>query len=110
MSGKRKNGSHGREGGCLDIICSYPDGYQNVPKYLCLHPCTTKNHVLIKSEKANDVVQNGRFSLYDNVHGRTFTVTIKHLESQDAGSYYCGLDQWGRDVMIKVEVSVSKGM
>ncbi|XP_035593877.1 CMRF35-like molecule 1 [Oncorhynchus keta] len=104
---RSKIGEHGHEGGSLDIKCSYPDGYQYKPKYLCRHPCSYSD-VLIRSVKADTFVTVGRFSVYDNVHGHTFIATIKNLKLQDSGLYYCGLDQWGRDVLTKVDVSVSK--
>uniref|UniRef100_A0A8K9XSW2 Immunoglobulin V-set domain-containing protein n=1 Tax=Oncorhynchus mykiss TaxID=8022 RepID=A0A8K9XSW2_ONCMY len=105
---KRSNiGEHGNEGGSLDIKCSYPDGYQYKPKYLCRHPCSYSD-VLIRSVKVDTFVTVGRFSGYDNIHGHTFIATIKNLNLQDSGLYYCGLDQWGRDVLTKVDVSVSK--
>ncbi|XP_029574844.1 CMRF35-like molecule 2 [Salmo trutta] len=102
-----KFGAHGYEGGALDIECSYPDGYQYKPKYLCRHPCSNSD-ILIRSVKGEAFVPVGRFSVYDNVHGCTFIVTIQNLELQDSGHYYCGLDKWGRDVLTKVEISVSK--
>uniref|UniRef100_A0A8C8GZR7 Immunoglobulin V-set domain-containing protein n=1 Tax=Oncorhynchus tshawytscha TaxID=74940 RepID=A0A8C8GZR7_ONCTS len=105
---RSKIGEHGNEGGSLDIKCSYPDGYQYKPKYLCRHPCSYSD-ILIRSVKADTFVTVGRFSVYDNVHGHTFIATIKNLKLQDSGLYYCGLDQWGRDVLTKVDVSVSKG-
>ncbi|KAK6303403.1 hypothetical protein J4Q44_G00258570 [Coregonus suidteri] len=61
-----------------------------------------------KRSKIGEHGYEGRFSVYDNVHGRTFIATIKNLELQDSGLYYCGLDRWGRDVLTKVDVSVSK--
>uniref|UniRef100_A0A8C7Q4R9 Immunoglobulin V-set domain-containing protein n=1 Tax=Oncorhynchus mykiss TaxID=8022 RepID=A0A8C7Q4R9_ONCMY len=102
-----KFGAHGYEGGALDIECSYPDGYQYKPKYLCRHPCSNSD-ILIRSVKGEAFVPVGRFSVYDNVHGCTFIVSIQNLELQDSGHYYCGLDKWGRDVLTKVEISVSK--
>uniref|UniRef100_A0A4W5KUU2 Immunoglobulin V-set domain-containing protein n=1 Tax=Hucho hucho TaxID=62062 RepID=A0A4W5KUU2_9TELE len=101
-----KIGAHGYEGGALDIECSYPDGYQYKPKYLCRHPCSNSD-ILIRSVKGEIFVPVGRFSVYDNVHGCTFIVTIQNLELQDSGHYYCGLDKWGRDILTKVEISVS---
>ncbi|XP_046728002.1 CMRF35-like molecule 1 [Silurus meridionalis] len=96
----------GTEGGSVDISCKYPDGYLYTPKYLCRAPCTSSD-VLIKCEKADRVVSKGKYSLVNNVSGRCFSVTIKHLTLQDSGVYYCGLSKWGFDKLTKVKLTVS---
>ncbi|XP_048065679.1 CMRF35-like molecule 5 isoform X1 [Megalobrama amblycephala] len=95
----------GTVGEKVEIKCPYPDDYKFTPKYLCRHPCGSE-HVLIKSAKIDQVDQNGRYSLINTVSGRFFTVTIKDLRLKDSGVYYCGLDQWFRDTLKKVNLSV----
>ncbi|XP_056092613.1 CMRF35-like molecule 1 [Rhinichthys klamathensis goyatoka] len=96
----------GTVGEKVEIRCPYPDDYRYIPKYLCQHPCGSSGHVLIKSEKSDQVVTEGRYSLIDNVSGRFFTVTIRNLRLKDSGVYYCGVDQWFRDTLKKVNLSV----
>ncbi|XP_069046371.1 CMRF35-like molecule 5 isoform X3 [Lepisosteus oculatus] len=101
---RRVNGS---EGESVEIQCNYPDGYRYKEKYWCRHPCGNKD-VLIKTGKTDTVVTVGRFSLYDNVSIRTFTVTMSRLTLQDTGVYYCGLEQWGTDGLSKIHLRVRK--
>ncbi|XP_058640403.1 CMRF-35-like molecule 4 [Onychostoma macrolepis] len=101
---KSENVYVGTVGETVDIKCQYPDDHRYTPKYFCRHPC--KSSVLIKSAKIDQVVSDGRYSLIDFVSGRFFTVTIKHLRLTDSDVYYCGLDQWFRDTLNQVQLSV----
>ncbi|XP_042585795.1 CMRF35-like molecule 9 isoform X2 [Cyprinus carpio] len=94
------------EGETVKISCPYPDRHINTPKYFCRHPCKSSHHVLIKTVKHDQAVSDGRYSLIDSVNGRSFTVTIRHLRLTDSGYYYCGLDQWFKDTLKKVNLSV----
>ncbi|XP_056092615.1 CMRF35-like molecule 5 isoform X2 [Rhinichthys klamathensis goyatoka] len=96
----------GTVGEKVEIRCPYPDDYKYIPKHLCRDPCGSSRHVLIKSEKSDQVVTEGRYSLIDTVSGRFFTVTISDLRLKDSGVYYCGVDQWFRDTLKKVILSV----
>ncbi|KAG9328266.1 hypothetical protein JZ751_015476 [Albula glossodonta] len=101
-----KQEANGSEGGNLEVRCPYHDDYINIPKYFCRDPCW-KEHVLVKSENGNIYIPHGRFGLYDNTHGRTFTVTMNSLRLKDSGLYYCGIDRWGPDILTEVQVTVS---
>ncbi|XP_056319470.1 CMRF35-like molecule 5 isoform X2 [Danio aesculapii] len=94
----------GTESGEVEIRCPYPDTHIYKPKYFCREPC---RNVLIKAEKTDQVFTTGRYSLYDDVNGRFFTVTIRKLKLTDSGVYYCGLDQWFFDTLTKVHLSVT---
>ena len=97
----------GTAGGEVEVYCSYPDEHRYTPKYFCRHPCRSGD-VLITSQKS-DYISKGRYSIYDGKNAQTFSVIIKKLQLQDAGVYYCGLDQWGFDTLTKVVLTVSKG-
>lgn len=89
---RSKIGAHGPVGGSLDIKCSYPDIYLYSAKYLCRNPCITNDDILVKIDRADTVIQKGRYLGFDSTNGRVFTVTIKQLVLQDSGVYHCGLD------------------
>ena len=97
----------GTADGEVEVYCSYPDEHRYTPKYFCRHPCRSGD-VLITLQKS-DYICKGRYSIYDGKDARTFSVFIKKLKLQDAGVYYCGLDQYGSDTLTKVVLTVSKG-
>ncbi|KAG7332548.1 hypothetical protein KOW79_004382 [Hemibagrus wyckioides] len=97
----------GTEGGSVDITCKYPDGYQYTTMYLCRHPCYSSD-VLIKSKKVDQAISMGRYTALNTPSGRSFSVTIRHLRLKDSGVYYCGVDKWGYDILIKVKLNVTK--
>ncbi|XP_017548965.1 CMRF35-like molecule 5 [Pygocentrus nattereri] len=95
------------EGGRVEIYCNYPDGYKYVIHYFCHHPCGYSD-VLIKTERADKVTSKGRYSVLNTASARSFSVTIRNLRSGDSGVYYCGVDQWGKDTLSEVVVTVRK--
>ncbi|XP_028849823.1 CMRF35-like molecule 5 isoform X4 [Denticeps clupeoides] len=99
----------GVEGGSVKIQCRYRADYIHRPKYFCRDPCGNKD-VLIKSEKSDEFKSVGKYSIYDDSPGRSFTVTIYKLTVRDSGIYYCGLDQWFKDTKTRINVSVSKAV
>ncbi|KAF5891111.1 CMRF35-like molecule 5 isoform X5, partial [Clarias magur] len=107
MKSKAESVFTGTVGGSVDIACKYPDGYQYTPMYLCRHPCTSSD-VLIKIEKADMVISKGRYNALNTVSVRGFSITIRHLKLKDSGVYYCGVETWGSDKLIKVKLIVSK--
>uniref|UniRef100_A0AAR2LWN7 Immunoglobulin domain-containing protein n=1 Tax=Pygocentrus nattereri TaxID=42514 RepID=A0AAR2LWN7_PYGNA len=86
----------GTEGGSVKIPCNYPDEYQYMAKYLCRDP-------------SDKVTSKGRYSVLNTASARSFSVTIRNLRSGDSGVYYCGVDQWGKDTLSEVVVTVRKG-
>ncbi|XP_017548972.1 CMRF35-like molecule 5 isoform X2 [Pygocentrus nattereri] len=107
MKNQSGNVFTGTEGGSVEIYCNYPDGYQYVSHYFCRHPCGYSD-VLIKTERADKVTSKGRYSVLNTASARSFSVTIRNLRSGDSGVYYCGIDQWGKDTLSKVVVTVKK--
>nr|XP_055024609.1 CMRF35-like molecule 8 [Misgurnus anguillicaudatus] len=100
---KSENVFEGTVGQTVVIRCPFPDLHIYTPKYFCRHPC---KHVLIKTEKIDEVVSAGRYSVMSTTNTKIFTVTIRHLTLKDSGFYYCGLDQWFKDTLEKVQLVV----
>ena len=55
-------------------------------------------------------VRRGRVSIRDHPAHLTFTVTLESLREEDAGTYWCGIDDpFQTDITFQVEVSVIPG-
>ncbi|XP_057213121.1 protein CD300H-like isoform X4 [Triplophysa rosa] len=100
---KSGNVYEGTVGQTVEIRCPVPDEYKYTQKYFCRDPC---KHVLIQTERTDQVVSDRKYSVIFNMNAKTFSVTIKHLTLKDSGVYYCGLDEWFHDKLIKVKLSV----
>uniref|UniRef100_A0A3B1JKH1 Ig-like domain-containing protein n=1 Tax=Astyanax mexicanus TaxID=7994 RepID=A0A3B1JKH1_ASTMX len=98
----------GTEGGSVEINCRYKDSYIYSKQYFCRDPCRYFD-VLIETSKADIPVSKDRYSILNTVSARSVSVTIKNLSLTDSGVYYCGVDQWGSDILTEVEISVKKG-
>ncbi|KAG9270824.1 CMRF35-like molecule 5 [Astyanax mexicanus] len=97
----------GTEGGSVEINCRYKDSYIYSNHYFCHDPCRYFD-VLIETSKADIPVSKDRYSILNTVSARSVSVTIKNLSLTDSGVYYCGVDQWGSDILTEVQISVKK--
>ncbi|XP_041934885.1 CMRF35-like molecule 8 [Alosa sapidissima] len=95
----------GTAGEDVAIQCPYPKAHERTPKYFCRDPCNTED-VLVPSKNAQNET---RYSLHDNPSGPFFTVTIRRVTLKDSGTYYCGLDQWGKDTLTKILLIITEG-
>ena len=101
-------------GETLSVSCSYQKGYEKYPKYWCypgrLNTCSYNTHIVITSEK-QPWAQWHRTSIRDNRTERVFTVTMRDLTAEDAGTYRCGVQTslWQKDVADMVRVTVFSG-
>nr|XP_046216335.1 LOW QUALITY PROTEIN: CMRF35-like molecule 8 [Oncorhynchus gorbuscha] len=99
----------GYEGGKAEIRCPYREEWRSHQKYLCKGDCPVFNKdKVIKTEAGENSASNGRYSLKDNREESVFIVTITNLTLNDAGRYWCGVDTWGQDNYIKVNLEVSE--
>ncbi|XP_062854817.1 CMRF35-like molecule 1 [Trichomycterus rosablanca] len=97
----------GTEGGKVEIDCKYSDEYIYSAMFFCRDPCGYSD-VLIQSETVKQTVSKGRYMAINTVSARSFFVTIRNLMLRDTGVYYCGIEKWGKDKLIKVKVIVTK--
>ncbi|CAN8194181.1 unnamed protein product [Coccothraustes coccothraustes] len=81
-------------GGSLSVTCTYPPGWEKLPKYWCIPSSlviyTCGMNIVITSESQPEVLR-GRFSIRDNRTHRAFTVTVDGLFEEDAGTFRCGV-------------------
>ncbi|XP_047221521.1 polymeric immunoglobulin receptor-like [Girardinichthys multiradiatus] len=86
-------------GHSIALSCPYPPHHWNSKKFLC-----KGEH----NDTCNDVLLNqGRFTLQDNVSSSSFLVKITELEEDDAGMYWCGSDsKWSAGNYTKIELLV----
>ncbi|XP_036413564.1 CMRF35-like molecule 7 [Colossoma macropomum] len=93
-------------GGNASVRCPYHRGSELYPKYF------SKGREKVEMVKAKSTTwsMEGRFSLEDDREKREFTVTIRNLSVNDAGLYWCGVDDWGPDTLTEVNLDVVQGI
>ncbi|XP_027480322.1 CMRF35-like molecule 6 isoform X3 [Zalophus californianus] len=101
----------GTVGGSLSVQCQYEEKFRDIAKYWCKSPCLGD---IVKIEKSDKEVRNGRVSIRNHPVNLTFTVTLENLTEGDAGTYRCGIDTswlpgYLLDVTFHVVVSVTPG-
>ncbi|KAL6482264.1 hypothetical protein MHYP_G00103440 [Metynnis hypsauchen] len=89
-------------GGNASIHCPYGRGSEWYPKYFS----KGREKVEMVKVKSTTWSMEGRFSLEDDREKREFTVTIRNLSVDDAGLYWCGVDDWGPDTLTEVNLDV----
>ncbi|KAL1281378.1 hypothetical protein QQF64_000181 [Cirrhinus molitorella] len=105
----------GYSGGEVNITCKYKKENTANAKYLCKgkKPKKVKTEwrcELIKTEKKDEWVHSGGFSLYDDTRAAVFTVTIRNLSEQDSGTYHCGVDKTTKkDSYTEVKLDIITG-
>lgn len=82
----------GHTGHGVTITCKYEDSDRDKRKYLC------KNTALgcedrISEHQKDQWESRDRFSLYDNSTGGFLVVSISELTEEDAGIYWCAVDE-----------------
>ncbi|KAF5897320.1 polymeric immunoglobulin receptor-like isoform X4, partial [Clarias magur] len=100
----------GYSGGGVLIKCKYNIKYTQKNKYFCKGSkpgCSDQ----IKTEAKNELINAGRFSLYDDTESAEFRVMIRELTVQDAGTYHCGVDRQSmKDTYTTVELKVKEDL
>uniref|UniRef100_A0A4W3JJ35 Ig-like domain-containing protein n=1 Tax=Callorhinchus milii TaxID=7868 RepID=A0A4W3JJ35_CALMI len=89
---------YGVAGGSVTLKCQYSNIYANQKKYWCKGGrwwiCT---------------VMDQRALITDDPNSGAFSITMDELTLEDTGSYWCGITQKGRDLMLRVELQVIDG-
>ncbi|KAL0966741.1 hypothetical protein UPYG_G00299540 [Umbra pygmaea] len=92
------------------IQCSYDEKRRSDQKYLCKGGCPLHiNGKVIETEAGTDFASNEKYSLTDNRIELNFIVKIHKLELNDAGQYWCGVNIYGVDDYVEVNLTVEKG-
>ncbi|KAL2086326.1 hypothetical protein ACEWY4_017385 [Coilia grayii] len=77
---------------CVTVKCKYQDVDKDKSKYVCKNEvdgCKRK----IRTGRKDQWWNSRKFSLYDNTTGRFFLVSISNLTKEDAGIYWCAVDE-----------------
>ncbi|PKU32270.1 cmrf35-like molecule 7 [Limosa lapponica baueri] len=81
-----------KQGGLLEVSCSYKPGYELYPKYWCrpgfLWFCFT---YITQTNGSEVTVTQGRVSISDNHASRSFKVTLSGVTMEDTDWYSCGV-------------------
>ncbi|KAM9428228.1 polymeric immunoglobulin receptor-like isoform 2-T3 [Salvelinus alpinus] len=90
----------GYKGGKAEIRCPYREEWRSHQKFLC----KGSKMECITFLADNDIETEGeewtskwRYSLHDDKGVRVFIVTITNMMSDDAGTYWCGVERFGLD-------------
>nr|XP_020511672.1 uncharacterized protein LOC110000679 [Labrus bergylta] len=98
----------GVEGQTFTFRCQYPGDYRIKAKYFCLDVDDTCSMSIIQTDKHEQWVEKGRYSMYDNTTAAFFIVRVDKLTLEDSGTYRCLVDISGspdHSSVIKLNVS-----
>ncbi|NXE48678.1 CLM2 protein, partial [Casuarius casuarius] len=99
----------GRLGETLSLQCWYARGYEGYNKYWCRGASRDSCRKVVETAGPDAPRQRGRVSITDNHVFCVILLTVEHLAEEDAGSYWCGVERLGRDLMEPVRVVVLPG-
>uniref|UniRef100_A0A8C3CM39 Ig-like domain-containing protein n=1 Tax=Cairina moschata TaxID=8855 RepID=A0A8C3CM39_CAIMO len=96
----------GRAGQALSLNCWYAPGYQGYNKYWCRGASRDSCRKVVETAGREAPRQHGRVSIADNHVFCLVLLTLEELSEEDAGSYWCGVERVGRDIMTPVTIRV----
>ncbi|XP_051490837.1 CMRF35-like molecule 7 [Apus apus] len=83
----------GRQGGSLEVSCSYKPRYKHNPKYWCRQDSLWTCHRVAQTNGSEVTVTRGRVSIGDKHAAHSFTVVLSNMTLEDTGWYFCGVDR-----------------
>ncbi|KAF1411572.1 CMRF35-like molecule 9, partial [Spheniscus humboldti] len=98
-----------RAGETLSLRCWYPPGYEAYNKYWCRGASRDSCHKVVETVGREAPRQRGRVSIQDIHVFCVVLLTVEDISEADAGSYWCGVERMGRDLMEPVTVRVVPG-
>ncbi|XP_036922066.1 CMRF35-like molecule 1 isoform X2 [Sturnira hondurensis] len=99
----------GPERGSLTMQCHYVPGWEPYEKYWCRGTHFRNCGILVRTTGSEQEVKEDRVSIRDNWKSLQFTVTMKKLRREDAGTYWCGIEKNESDPRVPVKVTVGPG-
>lgn len=79
-------------GETVQIKCPYPESHEHKEKFLCKGETPLDCKKLIQTKGQDRYGSEGRFAIKDNQRVKYFYVTIKNVNTDDSGTYWCGSD------------------
>ncbi|XP_067352712.1 polymeric immunoglobulin receptor-like [Channa argus] len=102
----KSNQLSGTVGHPLTMQCPYPPQHKTNRKFLCKGDSHRNCTDMVMSSSSSNQTEH-RFTLQDDISSSSFSVTIKELKAEDAGTYWCGSDsQWRAGNYSKIQLSV----
>ena len=95
-------------GETVQIKCSYPENHEHNEKFLCKGETPVDCKKLIQTKGQDRHGSEGRFAIRDNQRVKYFYVTIKNVNTDDSGTYWCGSDTSQRAKSRKILLSVGE--
>lgn len=105
----------GVAGSSLTVRGRHDQAYKGNNKRWCRGESDTDCDVIVETKGKEKEERHGWVSIRDSTDDLAFTVTMKPVNTADAGSYWCEiqtvwiLDAWSRDPSFRVQVSVFPG-
>ncbi|KAI5616341.1 CMRF35-like molecule 3 [Silurus asotus] len=96
----------GYRGRSVQIKCHYESGYEKNNKYLCRGECPPWPAIKDIPVQSGSPAEDIRFSLYDDTTAKIFTITITDLRAEDANTYWCVVQQKGKNIYTKLQLLV----
>ncbi|KAK3534431.1 hypothetical protein QTP86_015220, partial [Hemibagrus guttatus] len=90
-------------GAMVTIPCRYDRGYINHKKYWCYNHHSTFSSCIIQAY-SNET--NGKVTVTDNPAESFFTVTMKDVQTENTGWYWCAVEISGLDVKEDLHITV----
>ncbi|MBN3300410.1 PIGR protein, partial [Amia calva] len=83
----------GAVGGSVSVRCGYNEGDRALVKYWCRGTSLPSCETVSRSDSAQR--ETDRVSIRDDQSQGVFTVTVRRLEREDAGEYWCAVNRTG---------------